>query len=95
MPFSTRHTLEAVGICPNNGLPDRYTIRVYPGPDRVMFCERIVEVVDGLLVRPIFQERFTQELADRLGCRVETTCGHLAGDRVTVECEACPADAAA
>lgn len=90
MPFTTCHVLAAEGRCPNNGLVDRYTIHVYPGPDRVLFCERIAETVDQLLATPTYQETFTQALADALGCRVATYCPHLPGDRVLVACEATP-----
>lgn len=79
-----RHTIHATGRCPINGLPDEYQITVYAR--RVVLCEEVAAAVDDLLAVPIFQEQFTQALADRLGCRVRTTCRHLEGGRVTTDC---------
>lgn len=88
-----RHTLTATGTCPNNGLADHYRIAVYTSG--VLFCERIVEAVDELLTEPIFQEAFTQALADCLGCRVRTRCRHPHGGRVRTDCVCCPRPALA
>jgi hypothetical protein len=90
MPLTSCHTLKAVGTCPNNGLPDLYTIHVYAGLDRTLFCERIAEAVDRLLAAPTYQETFTQQLANELGCRVRTECPHLHGGRVVTAIEATP-----
>lgn len=79
-----RHTLTAIGTCPNNGLIDEYTVQVYT--TRVLFCEDIAAAVDELLSRPCHQESFTQALANRLRCRVRTCCRHLAGGRVLTDC---------
>lgn len=91
--MKVRHRLKATGLCPNNGLPDEYLVSVYC--DRMIPCEEIVAAVDGLLAAPIYQEVFTQRLADRLGCRVGTRCRHLEGGRVLTECECWPQEAEA
>jgi hypothetical protein len=92
-PMLVRHTLTATGTCPNNGLPDRYRIAVYTAG--VLFCERIAAAVDELLAEPVYQELFTQALADRLGCRVRTRCRHLHGGRVRTDCVCYPRSAVA
>ena len=88
-----RHALKATGICPNNGLPDHYRIAVYT--TGVLFCEDIAAAVDELLATAVYQERFTQALADRLGCRVKTTCRHLHAGRVMTDCVCYPRSAVA
>lgn len=82
--MQVRHRLRATGTCPNNGLPDDYVIAVHC--DRVVPCEEVVAAVDGLLTVTVFQEDFTQPLAERLGCTVKTCCRHLEGGRVLTEC---------
>ena len=84
-----RHTLKAVGTCPNNGLPDRYRISVYT--TGVLMCEEVAAAVDALVAVPCYQEAMTQALADRLGCKVKTSCRHLAGGRVATVCVCQPA----
>jgi len=79
-----RHTLTAGGTCPNNGLPDHYRIAV--STNGTLFCEQVTEAVDELLAKPIYQEAFTQALADRLGCKVRTRCRHIHGGRVLTDC---------
>ena len=88
-----RHTLTATGTCPNNGLTDHYRIAVYT--TCTVFCEDIAAAVDELLAEPVYQERFTQALADRLGCRVKTRCRHLHDGRVLTDCVCYPRPAAA
>jgi len=88
-----RHTLQAKGTCPNNGLPDHYRIAVYT--TGVLFCEMIAAAVDELLAEPTYQEAFTQALADRLGGKVSTRCRHLHGGRVLTDCVCYPRPATA
>lgn len=88
-----RHTLTATGTCPNNGLPDHYTVAVYT--NAILYCEDIAAAVDELLAKPVFHEQFTQALADRLGCRVRTRCRHLHGGRVRTDCICYPRSAVA
>ncbi len=83
-----RHTFHARGVCPANGLPDDYRIRVFT--ETMLPCERIVCAAEELLVRPVYQEEFTQALADRLGCEVRTRCLHLHGGRVSTDCICLP-----
>lgn len=82
--MKVRHRLWATGTCPNNGLADEYLVTVYC--NRMIPCEDAVAAVAELLAVPVFQEAFTQALADRLGCRVRTRCRHLEGGRVLTEC---------
>jgi len=51
-----------------------------------LFCEEIADAVDNLLAKPVYQEQFTQALADRLGCKVRTRCRHLHDGRVRTDC---------
>jgi hypothetical protein len=88
-----RHTLAATGTCPNNGLTDHYRIAVYT--TGILFCEEIAAAVDELLAKPVYQEQFTQALADRLDCKVRTRCRHLHGGRVLTDCVCHPRPALA
>jgi hypothetical protein len=84
--------MTATGRCPHGGLDD-YIIEVWPPDNTVTFCEDIAAAVDHLLQEPVYQELFTVQLANRLGCQVRTKCGHLDG-RVQTSCWAEPGDPA-
>ena len=69
-----RHHIQAVGVCPNNALPDQYDVFVYT--TNTVMCETLAATVDTLLARPTYQEAFTQALANALACKVRTRCPH-------------------
>jgi NADPH-dependent 7-cyano-7-deazaguanine reductase QueF len=77
-----RHHLIVDSTCPIDGAPDKYDVFVYA--DRVVECEEIVKHVAELTSDPVFQEQFTQNLADRLECRVKTVGTHVRGKVMTV-----------
>lgn len=83
-----RHVLHAVGICPSNGLRDNYLVTVYAR--EFISCEKMHWRIIDLLATPIFQEDFTQSLANDLGCKVKTTCRHLHGGSVLTDCICLP-----
>lgn len=77
------HTLTTVGRCPVDGCPDVYEVTVRTA--RVLMVEAILAAVKGLTETPRTQEDFTQALATRLGCRVETVGSH-SGVKTKVTC---------
>lgn len=78
------HTFRAQGICPANGSRDHYGIEVTC--TTLLLVEGIVKAAGELLAAPVYQEAFTQALADKIACRVVTQCRH--GDVLTrCECE--------
>lgn len=83
--MKVEHTLEAVALCPVDGLPDVYTLTVRAA--RVVKVEDILAataVVSGL---KLFQEEVTQRVHRALACEVETV-GYHSGVRTRVICGA-------
>ena len=73
-----RHRLWIDSSCPVDGAADRYEC-VVDVSGRVVKCEEIVEAVEVLTKKPIFQEGLTQALADRLNATVVTKGTHVKG----------------
>ena len=91
------HTLTAHGVCPVNGDKDTYRVivSISQADDAApVAVEDLLDVVDCLTSRPIFQERFTAQLAQALKAEgralIVTTLGtHGPADsRVDTECTA-------
>lgn len=77
------HALEAVAICPVDGLPDVYALSVRTS--RAIKVEDILAAVAKLSGERLFQEELTQRLHRELACQVETI-GHHSGVRTKVTC---------
>ena len=59
--------------------------------NRVLKCEEVADAVATLTRAPIYQELLTQQLADRLQCKVKTVGRHTAGNiETTVVCRPGP-----
>lgn len=80
--MKVRHTVVVESICPVNGDSDRYIADVDVWPGGFILCEDVLAAVQPLVKEAITQEKLTQLLADRLGCRVKTRGSHCRG-RVT------------
>ncbi len=61
---------------------DRYDCFAYVY-NRVLTCEEVAAAVEAATRAAVFQERLTQQLADRLCCRVKTRGRHRAGNILT------------
>ena len=83
--ISTTHTLQFSGRCPL-GPEDHYEASIHAGP-RFIEAGFISKLVSELTSQPIYQEHLTQQLADRLCCRVVTQTRH---GRVSTTCVADP-----
>lgn len=88
--MTTTHGFCVTGTCPHGG-KDEYVVTVTPPENHALFAEKALQHAEALLQEPIYQEVFTVRLANQLGCRVVTKCGHV-GDRVQTTCEAHPGD---
>jgi GTP cyclohydrolase I len=83
----TRHHIVIRSTCPVDHTSDQYDAYVYVN-SQVLACEEVAAAVEALTQEPVFQERLTQDLADRLGCRVKTKGRHVAGGiETTCVCE--------
>lgn len=80
--MQVEHKLTAVGRCPVDHCPDVYEVTVRT--TRVVMVEDILARVKELTAAPATQEGFTAQLADRLGCEVETV-GYHSGVRTTAK----------
>jgi GTP cyclohydrolase I len=80
--MKTRHHIVIRATCPVDNTPDKYDGYVYVN-NRVLTFEEVAAAVEALTQEPVFQERLTQALADRLQCRVKTRGRHVAGGIVT------------
>lgn len=83
-----RHVLTIKSRCPVDNAEDTYEA-VVTVKNRLLDCEYICRVVDELTQKPIFQERLTQEMADRLMTTVVTAGTHCGG-RVRTTCRCKP-----
>ena len=79
------HTLEAVAVCPVDGLPDVYTLTVRAA--RVIPVEAILAAVAAVATERVYQEELTQRIHRALACEVETV-GYHSGVRTRVVCGA-------
>jgi GTP cyclohydrolase I len=80
--MKTRHRITVFATCPVDGSADIYQADVFT--DGVVFCEEIQDAAKALCREPKTQERLTQELANRLKCRVRTRGAHCRGIVETV-----------
>jgi hypothetical protein len=80
--MKVRHKTTLHATCPVNGAADLYDCWVYV-EGRVLTCEEIFEAAAELTREPVFQEKLTQALADRLGARVKTEGRHVSGSVLT------------
>jgi hypothetical protein len=77
------HTLTVVVRCPVDDRVDVYEAVVRTG--RLLKVEGILAVAKRLSREPAFQEHLTRQLADELGCEVQT-CGWHSGVKTVVVC---------
>jgi len=69
-----RHRITINSKCPVNGDADHYTADVFVAG--LLYCEKVRDAVADLTREPVTQEVLTQQLADRLGCKVRTRGTH-------------------
>jgi hypothetical protein len=75
------HEIQVYGRCPVDGKSDSYDVTITTM--KIIKVEYIIAVVDAI-EWPVFQEEMTQQLADRLGCRVRSI-GYHSGIKTTCE----------
>ena len=78
------HEIEIKAKCPVNGQPDSYSAKVTIG--RMILCEELELICQSFKGKKLHQEELTQELADLLQAKVETS-GHHGSVYLTVTCE--------
>jgi hypothetical protein len=81
----TVHTTTIVGKCPH-GCDDVYTAEFHVG-NLFVSVESIAKIIAEIVGQPIYQELLTQELANRVGCKVKTRGMH---GRFSTDCTATP-----
>jgi NADPH-dependent 7-cyano-7-deazaguanine reductase QueF len=79
------HTLEVVSLCPVDGLPDVYTLKVRAS--RTVKVEDILSEAAKVSGEKLFQEELTQRLHRALACEIETV-GYHSGVHTRVVCGA-------
>ena len=67
------HEIQVYGRCPVDGQSDTYDVTVTTR--KIIKVEDIIEAINSIQW-PVFQEEMTQQLADRLGCRVRSVGYH-------------------
>jgi len=75
------HEIQVYGRCPVDGKSDSYDVTITTM--KVIKVEDIIVAVEAI-EWPVFQEEMTQQLADRLGCRVRSV-GFHSGIKTTCE----------
>ena len=75
------HEIQVYGRCPVDGKSDFYDVTITTM--KVIKVEDIIVAVEAI-EWPAFQEEMTQQLADRLGCRVRSV-GFHSGIKTTCE----------
>jgi len=76
--MKTRHHVLIKSTCPVNGDTDFYDCFIYT-INRILPCEEVADAVETLTRAPVYQEALTQQLADKLRCKVKTVGRHTAG----------------
>lgn len=72
--METVHKTMIVAKCPQ-GATDVYEAEFHTG-DRVILVEKILFEIARVTEKAIYQENLTQDLADRIGCKVVTRGRH-------------------
>jgi len=75
------HEMQVYGECPIDGKPDIYDVTFITR--RFIKVEDIAAAVKDI-PSPVFQEMMTQQLADKLGCKVRSV-GYHSGIKTTCE----------